>query len=147
MIRKRNNKRLYESIMRDVAKAVKRHLKESSERCVLYIVTSIDEDEEYCNVDVEKIFNNYDEAIGWFLNNRHDDWCLYDCIRNKFFAASESFGEDSFDYYGDDLDETVTDGNGNEIGVITGLNLSDCNIHEVVTEDDYSCIPFILATK
>ena len=75
MIRKRNNRRLYDSIMKDVAKTVKNHLNESSEQY------ENDVDELTSMIDwmlrssqTTENYGSQEEIIDIILNTITDNW-------------------------------------------------------------------------
>ena len=92
---KRNNKRLYESIMRDVAKIVKKHLNESvnplSELFDEYetdILNVSDFDLVYNGTRIDTVVNNGDDISFWAGDPDEDEYAeeilLDDLTREEF---------------------------------------------------------------
>ena len=116
MKRRNNSKALYEKIMRNVAREVKRALNENmnKDEYILYFVTDIDEDG-VPTLEITETFSTPEEGVEYFFNleDVFNDNVLYDTVNNYYYCH-----EDEFENYDTGDISFFTDNNGNERGKV-----------------------------
>ena len=130
-MRRHNNKALYEKIMRNVSKEVKRTLNESigSTYYILYFVSYID-DEGIPTLRIENIHTTPEEGINYFLSlsNTFNDNVLYDNVNNFYYCHEDEFENYQFDDGSYDEGISVfTDDNGNKMGKVEIAHINNIN--------------------
>ena len=115
-MRRNNKKALYEKIMQNVAREVKRALNENmnKDEYILYFVTDIDEDG-VPTLEITETFSTPEEGVEYFFNleDVFNDNVLYDTVNNYYYCH-----EDEFENYDTGDISFFTDDNGNERGKV-----------------------------
>ena len=119
-MRRHNNKALYEKIMRNVSKEVKRTLNESMSTTyyILYFVSYID-DEGTPTLVIENIHLTPEDGINYFfsLKNTFNNNVLYDNVNDVYYCYENDF--ENFQLEDGSYDEFLTvftNDNGDKIG-------------------------------
>ena len=124
-MRRNNKKALYEKIMQNVAREVKRALNENmnKDEYILYFVTDIDEDG-VPTLEITETFSTPEEGVEYFFNleDVFNDNVLYDTVNNYYYCH-----EDEFENYDTGDISFFTDDNGNERGKV---EIDSINIYE-----------------
>ena len=123
-MRRNNKKALYEKIMQNVAREVKKALNENmnKDEYTLYFVTNIDEDG-VPTLEITETFSTPEEGVEYFFNleDSFNDNVLYDTVDNYYYCH-----EDEFENYDSGDISFFTDNNGNERGQV---EISSINIY------------------